>query len=92
LLRLLAQGRISEFHTELEAIGSQHLKNIYISHPIAIEQALMEGSYNKVGENTLAPDSENCPSHSYSIRFYSFRSGELELTSLLKNTHSLWIF
>ena len=48
LLRLLAQGRISDFHIELEAIGSQHLKNIYISHPIAIEQALMEGSYNKV--------------------------------------------
>lgn len=48
LLRLLAQGRISEFHSELEAIGSLHLKNVYISHPIAIEQALMEGSYNKV--------------------------------------------
>ena len=48
LLRLLAQGRLSEFHSELEAIGAPNLKNIYISHPISIEQALMEGSYNKV--------------------------------------------
>ncbi|KAJ3271961.1 hypothetical protein HDV01_006095 [Terramyces sp. JEL0728] len=48
LLRLLAQVRISEFHTELENIGSLHLKNIYINHPVSIEQALMEGSYNKV--------------------------------------------
>jgi CSN8/PSMD8/EIF3K family len=48
LLRLLAQTRISEFHTELEAIGSHNLKNVYINHPVSIEQALMEGSYNKV--------------------------------------------
>ena len=46
----LAQTRISEFHTELEAIGSQNLKNVYINHPVSIEQALMEGSYNKVSK------------------------------------------
>jgi 26S proteasome regulatory subunit N12 len=43
LLRLLAQSKISEFHTELEAIGSKQLKNLYINHPVTIEQALMEG-------------------------------------------------
>ncbi|KAI9009554.1 Rpn12-like protein [Gaertneriomyces semiglobifer] len=49
LLRLLAQNRISEFHTELELIDTDQLTNsIYIKHPVQIEQCLMEGSYNKV--------------------------------------------
>jgi hypothetical protein len=48
LLRLLAEVRYSEFHTELETIGSTNLKNVYINHPVQIEQALMEGSYNKI--------------------------------------------
>ncbi|KAI8817967.1 COP9 signalosome [Fimicolochytrium jonesii] len=49
LLRLLAQNRISEFHTELELINPDQLNdNVYIRHPIQIEQCLMEGSYNKV--------------------------------------------
>ncbi|KAJ1564223.1 hypothetical protein HK096_009056 [Nowakowskiella sp. JEL0078] len=48
LLRLLAQNRISEFHTELELIKPEEQTNKFISHPIEIEQCLMEGSYNKV--------------------------------------------
>jgi 26S proteasome regulatory subunit N12 len=48
LLKLLAEVKYSEFHTELESIGSKNLKNIYINHPVSIEQALMEGSYNKI--------------------------------------------
>ncbi|KAI9340391.1 COP9 signalosome [Zopfochytrium polystomum] len=49
LLSLLAQNRISEFHTELELINPEQLaSNIYIQHPIKVEQCLMEGSYNKV--------------------------------------------
>ncbi|KAJ3057475.1 hypothetical protein HK097_006403 [Rhizophlyctis rosea] len=48
LLRLLAQNKISDFHTELELIDPEQLGNIYIQHPIQIEQWLMEGSYNKV--------------------------------------------
>eukprot|EP00842_Homolaphlyctis_polyrhiza_P002856 jgi/Hompol1/3571/HPOL_003290-RA len=49
LLRLLAQNRIAEFHTELETIDPDHLaSNVYIKHPVQIEQCLMEGSYNKV--------------------------------------------
>jgi len=49
LLRLLAQNRIAEFHTELELIPSEALHgNVYIKHPVEIEQWLMEGSYNKV--------------------------------------------
>lgn len=49
LLRLLSQNKISEFHTELETIDPNELEqNIYVKHPIQIEQCLMEGSYNKV--------------------------------------------
>ncbi|KAI8926761.1 proteasome 26S subunit [Entophlyctis helioformis] len=49
LLRLLAQNRIAEFHTELETIDPDHIgSNVYIKHPVQIEQCLMEGSYNKV--------------------------------------------
>ncbi|CAG8553979.1 6822_t:CDS:2 [Funneliformis mosseae] len=49
LLRLLSQNRIAEFHTALENIEpEQLLENIYIKHPVHLEQYLMEGSYNKV--------------------------------------------
>ncbi|KAJ3285847.1 hypothetical protein HDU79_006985 [Rhizoclosmatium sp. JEL0117] len=48
LLRLLAQNRIAEFHTELEQIDPDQLGNLYIKHPISVEQSLMEGSYNRV--------------------------------------------
>ncbi|KAG9285824.1 hypothetical protein G9A89_013249 [Geosiphon pyriformis] len=49
LLRLLSQNRIAEFHTALENIEpEQLLENVYIKHPVHLEQCLMEGSYNKV--------------------------------------------
>jgi len=49
LLRLLAQNRIAEFHTELELLPAtlQH-SNVYIRFPAQLEQHIMEGSYNKV--------------------------------------------
>ena len=60
LLRLLAQNKIAEFHTELELIDPDVLsKNVYIKHPLQIEQCLMEGSYNKVwnsGKNVPAEE------------------------------------
>lgn len=49
LLCLLSQNRVAEFHTELELLPAKEIhNNIYIKHPIALEQYLMEGSYNKV--------------------------------------------
>ncbi|KAJ3227651.1 hypothetical protein HDU81_006550 [Chytriomyces hyalinus] len=49
LLRLLAQNRIAEFHTELELIDPEQVSNnLYIKHPVGVEQSLMEGSYNRV--------------------------------------------
>ncbi|ELU07645.1 hypothetical protein CAPTEDRAFT_162401 [Capitella teleta] len=49
LLRLLAQNKLADFHTELELLPANALQqNVYIKHPVSIEQYLMEGSYNKV--------------------------------------------
>merc|ERR1719502_2426094 len=49
LLRLLAQNRIAEFHTELELIPPElQASNVYIKYPAQLEQHIMEGSYNKV--------------------------------------------
>uniref|UniRef100_A0A8C4Q7K4 26S proteasome non-ATPase regulatory subunit 8 n=1 Tax=Eptatretus burgeri TaxID=7764 RepID=A0A8C4Q7K4_EPTBU len=49
LLCLLSQNRVAEFHTELERLSAKDLQNnVYIKHPVSLEQYLMEGSYNKV--------------------------------------------
>jgi 26S proteasome regulatory subunit N12 len=42
LIHLLSLNRIADFHTELETL-SDNLTNIYIKHPLQIEQCLMEG-------------------------------------------------
>jgi len=49
LLFLLSQNRVAEFHTELELLPADRIQeDIYIRHPLSIEQFLMEGSYNKI--------------------------------------------
>jgi len=49
LLFLLSQNRVAEFHTELELLPADQIQeNVYIRHPLSIEQFLMEGSYNKI--------------------------------------------
>ena len=46
---LLAQNKVSEFHTEIERLDPSEIhSDIYIKHPIQVEQYLMEGNYNKV--------------------------------------------
>lgn len=62
LLRLLAQNNIAEFHTELESLELDQLSNIYIKHPIQVEQCLMEGSYNKVWNSR-----SNVPAEDYAF-------------------------
>lgn len=63
LLRLLAQNRLAEFHTELELLPTKEIQsNIYIKHPVSMEQYLMEGNYNKV---FLAKG--NVPAESYNF-------------------------
>ena len=60
LLRLLSQNKIAEFHTELELIDHASLSNIYIKHPIQLEQCLMEGSFNKIWNSRV-----NVPAEEY---------------------------
>jgi len=49
LLCLLSQNRVAEFHTELERLPAKEIQeNVYIRHPVSLEQYIMEGSYNKV--------------------------------------------
>ena len=48
LLSLLAQNRVAEFHTEMELLSVEEHRNIYIKHPISLEQFIMEGSFYKV--------------------------------------------
>lgn len=61
LLCLLAQNRVAEFHTELELLPPKEIQtNVHISHPVSMEQFLMEGSYNKI---FLSKD--NVPAASY---------------------------
>jgi hypothetical protein len=48
LLYLLSQNRVAEFHTELELLPPDQIHNVYIKHPLSIEQYLMEGRYNRV--------------------------------------------
>ncbi|CAG0920830.1 unnamed protein product [Notodromas monacha] len=49
LLFLLSQNRLAEFHSEVELLPrDESQNNIYLKHPISLEQYLMEGSYNKV--------------------------------------------
>ncbi|CAL8074440.1 unnamed protein product [Calicophoron daubneyi] len=49
LLRLLAQGKLADFHTELERLSIEEItSNVYINHPVSMEQYLMEGNFHKV--------------------------------------------
>ncbi|KAK5671411.1 regulatory particle non-ATPase [Batrachochytrium dendrobatidis] len=85
LLRLLAQNRIAEFHTELETIDPECLaSNVYIKHSVQIEQCLMEGSYNKVW-NARA----NVPAEEYSF-FINILMGTIrnEIASCSEKTYN----
>uniref|UniRef100_A0A2K5ZBG2 26S proteasome non-ATPase regulatory subunit 8 n=1 Tax=Mandrillus leucophaeus TaxID=9568 RepID=A0A2K5ZBG2_MANLE len=63
LLFLLSQKRVAEFHMELEWLPAKDIQtNVYIKHPVPLEQYLMEGSYNKV---FLAKG--NIPAESYTF-------------------------
>ena len=62
LLCLLAENRLAEFHTELERLPIEELKNVYIKHPVSLEQFLMEGSFHKV---LLLKG--NVPAHNYTF-------------------------
>jgi len=62
LIHLLAQNKLDEFHTELELIPLEKHQDIYVKHPIQLEQYMMEGAYNKV-----LKAKDNVPHESYSF-------------------------
>ncbi|GAB6022432.1 26S proteasome non-ATPase regulatory subunit 8 [Chamberlinius hualienensis] len=64
LLCLLAKNKVADFHTELELLPPSEINNVYIRHPVSLEQYLMEGSYNKI---FLAKDNVPCESYQFFI-------------------------
>ncbi|KAK3724391.1 regulatory particle non-ATPase [Vermiconidia calcicola] len=69
LLLLLSVGDYAGFHTVLEGLeqssGKEHLeKDEFIQYPVRLEQALMEGSYDKVWGETKG---ERVPSEEYAV-------------------------
>lgn len=59
LLFLLSQNRTADFHTELELLPPEEIfNNNYVSYPVAIDQYLMEGSYNKIYRSKLTVPSK----------------------------------
>lgn len=55
LLRLLAQNRIAEFHTELELVPAAARADPMIGYVLGLEQYIMEGSYAKITETGSKP-------------------------------------
>lgn len=55
LMRLLAQNRIAEFHTELELVPCGARADAKIKYVLGLEQFLMEGSYAKITASGDAP-------------------------------------
>lgn len=61
LLHLLAQNRLAEFHLELQLLNFSEIKtNDFLKFPVAYEECLMQGSYNKIFKQC-----QNLPSPSY---------------------------
>ncbi|XP_011692470.1 PREDICTED: 26S proteasome non-ATPase regulatory subunit 8 isoform X2 [Wasmannia auropunctata] len=53
LLFLLSQNRVAEFHTELELLPSDQIQsNVYIRHPLSLEQYLMEDAARMLNLST----------------------------------------
>ena len=48
LLALLADGKLSEFHTLLETLDKELLDDVFVRLPVDMDRWLMEGSYLKI--------------------------------------------
>lgn len=48
LVRLLAENRIAEFHTELELLPLKALDHPCIKYAVELEKSFMEGTYNQL--------------------------------------------
>jgi hypothetical protein len=48
LLALLAEGKLTEFHTLLETLDKELLDDVFVRLPVDMDRWLMEGSYLKI--------------------------------------------
>eukprot|EP01134_Creolimax_fragrantissima_P005268 CFRG5268T1 len=65
LMRLLAYNELSLFHTELEVLDPKVLHDVnFVAYPVALEQYLIEGSYNRIFKAK-----SDLPSHTFSFFF-----------------------
>lgn len=67
LLLLLSSGNYGDFHTQLEKLAESGMKledDEYIQYPIRLEQAFMEGSYDRVWSQTMG---EEVPSEEFRV-------------------------
>merc|ERR1712127_505000 len=89
LLCLLARNRLAEFHTELELLNPKIIQsNVYIRHPVSLEQYLMEGSYNKV---FLSKGNVPSPSYNYFIDIL-LRTIREEIASCMESAYKKILF
>jgi len=89
LLCLLARNRLAEFHTELELLDPKLIQsNVYIRHPVSLEQYLMEGSYNKV---FLSKGNVPSPSYNYFIDIL-LRTIREEIASCMESAYKKILF
>ncbi|KAM3369634.1 hypothetical protein ACQJBY_017502 [Aegilops geniculata] len=54
LMRLLAENRVAEFHTELELLPPRALDHPCIKYAVELEQSFMEGTYNRLTDGRQA--------------------------------------
>ncbi|KAA8495381.1 26S proteasome non-ATPase regulatory subunit 8-like A [Porphyridium purpureum] len=58
LMRLLAQNRIAEFHTEIELLPEDVKQDPFVHYAMSVEQNLMVGSYTRIiATRSAVPDS-----------------------------------
>lgn len=48
MLALLADGKLTDFHTLLETLEKEMLDDVFVRLPIDMDRWLMEGSYLKI--------------------------------------------
>jgi len=90
LLLLLSQGDYAGFHTVIEGLESQygHKSKLdedkFILYPLRLEQALMEGSYDRVWGETKG---ERVPSEEFGV----FSEVRLRISSLATQANSLTV-
>eukprot|EP00002_Diphylleia_rotans_P040114 TRINITY_DN944_c0_g1_i3.p1 TRINITY_DN944_c0_g1~~TRINITY_DN944_c0_g1_i3.p1 ORF type:complete len:207 (-),score=43.97 TRINITY_DN944_c0_g1_i3:765-1385(-) len=92
LMKLLAQNRIAEFHTEFELIPVDAHSNTYINFPMQLEQYLMEGNYQKLLSVSQVPNVSMIPHLSSIVCSYIAMKGTYNQNFFCECTMHLFAF